>query len=473
MTNMIGCRYRKAFIIVVICSVPLSLALVASVPSVFAAKKKPVVSLTWPPKLPAGKTIGSGTSGKLLQGTDTLREGVKIAKTAPQIDFMYYPRQTYQPTPGLWSAWGDSLAVGDKCYSSIGDHSSPGGNAFVYEYDANKKALRTVVDLRKTLKLPAGHYTPGKIHSRLDLGSDGWLYFSTHRGSTKVGLDPKNHFHGDWIMRYHPPTEKTEVIVHAPLKMQCMPTDLLDPDRLIFYAGTADGLGKSGPQFLAYDVKRRRVLYSDGFGPYRYMIFARSTGKIYFHGATSTPGRTQGPQPLVRFDPEKPGKPTPIKARCGLRSATQETPQGFVYTIDRDALWAFNTKTEKVSELGPSAVGDQTYTTSIDADMKTGRYLYYVPGAHGRSEKDGAPLIQFDVKTRTRKVIAFLHPYLYDKYGFVPCGAFGTAVSPSGDKVYITWNGNRNTPRKDLAGKIKFDTCAFVVVHIPESERRP
>ena len=118
-------------------------------------------------------------------------------------------------------------------------------------------------------------------------------------------------------------------------------------------------------------------------------------------------------------------------------------------------------------------MGKQTYTTSIDADMKTGRYLYYVPGAHGGSEKDGSPLIQFDVKTRTRKVVAFLHPYLYDQYGFVPCGAFGTAVSPAGDKVYITWNGNRTTRREDLAGRIKFDICAFAVVRIPVSERQP
>jgi len=457
-------------IVTVTCSVLLSLTLVTAIS---AAKKKPSAKPTWPPTLPGGKSIGSGTSPKLLQGTGTLRDGVKIAKTAPQIDFMYYAGQTYHPKPGLWSAWGDSLAIGDKCYSSIGDHSSPGGNAFVYEYDAARKKLRAVVDLRKTLKLPAGHYTPGKIHSRLDLGRDGWIYFSTHRGSTRVGLDPKNHFHGDWIMRYHPETEKTEVIAHAPLKMQCMPTGLLDPDRLIFYAGTADGLKKNEPQFLAYDVKRRRILYSDNYGPYRYLIFARSTGKVYFHGATSSPGQTQGPKSLVRFDPEKPGKPTLIKARCGLRSATQETPQGVVYTIDHDALWAFDTKTEKATQLGPSAVGKQTYTTSIDADMKTGRYLYYVPGAHGGSEKDGSPLIQFDVKTRTRKVVAFLHPYLYDQYGFVPCGAFGTAVSPAGDKVYITWNGNRTTRREDLAGRIKFDICAFAVVRIPESERQP
>jgi len=230
-----------------------------------------------------------------------------------------------------------------------------------------------------------------------------------------VAFDPTSHFQGDWILRYHPEKKTTEIIAHAPLPMQCLPCGMLDPDRLIFYAGTADGLNEKKPQFLAYDVKGRKILYSDAYGPSRYMIFARCGGKVYFHGKTSSPSRTQGPGQLVRFDPAHPGPPVAIGARLGLRSATLETPQGYVYTIDHDQLWSFNTKTEKAGLLGPSAVGSMTYTTSIDADVSSGRYLYYVPGAHGGAQRDGTPLVQYDVQTRTRKVIAFLHPHLYRK----------------------------------------------------------
>ena len=150
-----------------------------------------------------------------------------------------------------------------------------------------------------------------------------------------------------------------------------------------------------------------------------------------------------------------------------------ETPDGLVYTIDHDALWVFNTRTEKAKLLGASAVASKTYTTSIDADMKTGRYLYYVPGAHGGSEKDGTPLVQYDIKTGTRKVIVFLHPALYESFGYIPVGTFGSAVSPEGDKVYITWNDNRGTRKEDLNKRVRFNTCALTVVHIPEAERRP
>ena len=45
----------------------------------------------------------------------------------------------------------------------------------------------------------------------------------------------------------------------------------------------------------------------------------------------------------------------------------------------------------------------------------TGRFLYYVPGAHGGGFNDGSPVVQFDVKNGKKKVIAFLHPFYQDK----------------------------------------------------------
>src|SRR5207244_10198971 len=133
-------------------------------------------------------------------------------------------------------------------------------------------------------------------------------------------------------------------------------------------------------------------------------------GRGYFHREKTRGG---GESQLVRFDPKKPGPPVELDVKLGLRAATQETAQGMVYTAERDGIWAFDTKTEKAEKLGPSAVGVADYITSIKVDPKTGRYLYYVPGGHGGADRDGAPLVQFDVKTRTRKVIAFLHPFCF------------------------------------------------------------
>jgi len=436
-------------------------------------KKQPAgAAVTFPPKLPDGKELLSDTSEEFLKPPATLRKGVAVAKAAPAVDFLFYPGQTYEGKP--WSNWGDSVAVGGKYYASIGDHLAVGGKGDgtrtgtgrVFEYDPDKKTFRQLVDVAKLLDLPKGHYVPGKIHSRLDLGSDGWLYFSTHRGSTSVTAD-KNNYEGDWVLRCDPKSGKSEVVVRGPVPKHCIPTSVLDPDRLIFYGGTAPGTDAKdqGIQFFAYDVKNKKLLDSGPDGPARYMIFAKSSGRIYY-----VPGKEDTVAQLVRYDPAKGGAPVKIDAELGLRAATQETPQGIVYTVSKGGkageatLYAFDTKTEKVEELGPAAVGTAEYITTLDADP-TGRYLYYIPGAHGGSERDGSAVVQFDTKTKQRKVIVFLHPYFKDKTGATLVGTFSAAVDPKGDKLYVTWNVSR--------GGKAWDCCALTVIHIPESERQP
>jgi hypothetical protein len=432
-------------------------------------KKKPKaakVEAVFPPTLPGGKEVVTDTSEDFLKPPAGLADGVAVAKTPPTVDFLYYPGQTYEGKP--WSNWGDSLAAGGKYYASIGDHLAPEGNAFVYEYDPAKRSLRRLLDVRSLLKLPEGHYTPGKIHGRLDLADDGCLYFSTHRGSPRVTND-QYHYRGDWVIRHHLESGKSEIVVQGPVPKHCIPNSVLDPKRLIFYGGTAPGAAASGSgendgiQFFAYDVAQKKLLYSGPDGPARYMIFAKSTGRVYY-----TPGNDESP--LMRYDPAKGGPPVKIDGSIGIRAATQETPQGIVYTASQGqggkaaTLYAFNTKTEQIESLGPAGVGSRTYVATLDADP-TGRYLYYMPGAHGGSDLDGSPVVQFDVKTKQKKVIAFLHPFYKQKYGLTPAGTYSADVDPRGDKLYITWNVNR--------GGRAWDCCGLSVVHIPEAERRP
>lgn len=437
------------------------------------ARKSAVVrdeDLPYPPTLPQGKTIVTDTSPDFLQPPESLREGVAVAKTPPTIDFLFYPGQEYPGKP--WSNWGDGVVAGGKYYSAIGDHFAVGrgqsvhssGDAFVYEYDPETKTLRTICQLTALLKLPEGHYTPGKIHSRVDMGSDGWLYFATHRGSPGAAVDA-NHYLGDWIIRCHPQTGKSEVVVHAPVPKHSIPNSVLDPERMIFYGGTA--AGPDAPlqdiQFFAYDVKNRKLLYSGPNGPSRYMILARSTGRVYF-----VPGSGDGE--LMRYDPIADKAPVGLGKTMNVRAATEETKNGRVYTValgqrsDDAEVWQLDTRTEDIKKIGTVAVGTAAYVASIDVDP-TGRYLYYVPGAHGSGDRDGSPVVQFDVETGRKKVIAFLHPFYTEKYGITPKGTYSTALSAEGDKLYVTWNISRGTRA--------WDCCGLTVVHIPEAERQP
>ena len=417
----------------------------------------------FPPQLPGKQDVVTDQAQEWLRPPATLRSGIDIARTPPTVDFLYYPGQTYPGKP--WSNWGDSLATGGKYYASIGDHLAPAGNAFVFEYDPARKRLRQLVDVRRVLGLPEGHYTPGKIHGRLDLGDDGWLYFSTHRGSTKVTSD-EYHYRGDWILRCHPASGKTEVVAWGIVPKHCIPASVLDPSRLLFYGGTAPGsaVEAEGIRLLAFDVRQRRLLYTGPNGPARCLALARSTGRVYYTQGTDDEER------LMRFDPRAGGPPTTVPGSIGMRAATQETPQGWIYTVSsgqggREAiLYALDTRTEKIRVLGPAAVATQNYIASLDADP-SGRYLYYIPGAHGGSDADGSPVVQVDVQTGKRKVLAFLHPFYKDKYGAALRGTYSSAVDPRGDQLYITWNVSR--------GGRAWDCCALTVVHIPASERAP
>jgi hypothetical protein len=419
------------------------------------AERQNPYPLPYPPALPGGQTVVTDESADLLKPPPGLREGVAIAKTPPRIDFLYYPGQDHAGKP--WSDWGEGCVADGKFYSAIGDHLSPRGTGLVYEYDPASKKLRVLADVRKFLEegghLPPGSdYTPGKIHSKVQMGSDGWLYYATHRGSTKVTSN-EHRYEGDWVLRTHPATGKTEVVMRGPVPKHSIPTSVLDPRRLIFYAGTAPGTHaeKQDVQFFALDVKSGKVLLAAGDGPKRSAILSSSTGRLYWDGK--------------KYDP-KTNRITDCPAAPGVRSATWETPQAVVYgTTERSAdVWAFNVKDETLTQLGSGAVGKQEYTTSMAADP-TGRYLYYVPGAHGKAAGDGTPVVQFDVKARKPKVLAFLAPYYAAKYGYTPDGTFGVALDEKGETLFVTWNGMRK-------GQPKFwESCAMTAIHIPASER--
>lgn len=424
-------------------------------------------SLNWPPVL-----VARDSGDFFLKPPEALAlpEGVLIAQTPPVVDFMFFPGQGHPGRP--WSVWGDGLAVGDHLYyTSIGDHlaaESPQdprrGTAQVYEYNAQTRQLRLLVDIREFLEasgaLDESHrYTPGKIHSRIDMGRDGWLYYSTHRGSLRRGTCDEYGFQGDWVFRTNPETGETAIVAAAPVEKHCIPAGMLDPERMIFYGGTAPGRDASeqGVRFFAWDVAEGKKLLEAADGFPRYAILSSSTGRVYWDGR--------------RYDPVE-NTITPAPGAPPVRSATRETPQGIVYgTSGRsNIIWAFDVNSEEHVILGDGAVTPQTYVTSMVADP-SGRYLYYVPGAHGRISTYGTPVVQYDVQSRRPKILAFLAHHYHQEYGYTPDGTFGLGLCAQGEKLYVSWNGTRGHG-PDQSGSRYWDTCALTVIHIPASERR-
>ena len=425
-----------------------------------AAKRKPGRTrldrypLPYPPKLPDGQTVVTESSPTFLTPGPNLREGVAIAKTPPVVDFAFYPLQNYPGNP--WSHRSDGFVLGDKYYSSSNDHLAPRGTAHLWEYDGVKKQFRLLCDTTKFLEsidaFPSEmDYRPGEMQSRISLGSDGWLYYATDRGSPTVTNDAHGYL-GEWILRTHPGTLETQVVARFPIPKHTIPSSVLDPERMIFYGGTAPGKDAENQkiQFFALEVKTGKILIQDDDGPDRTPIFSSSTGRVFWEGKM--------------YDPET-NKITAVNVPH-VRSCTHETPQGIVYgTTHRSAdLWALDVKTGDVKPIGAGAVAKQEYVASIEADP-TGRYLYYVPGAHGGAAGDGSPVVQFDLKTKQRKVIAFLHQHFWDKYGYAVDGSFGNALDEKGERLFISWDGwRKGQPRG-------WESASITVVHIPASER--
>lgn len=411
--------------------------------------------LPYPPKLPGNKPFVVQRTTEFLKPGPNLRKGVLIARTPPRVTFQFYPGQDYPGNP--WCFRGVGCVRKGKYYSALCDHLAPRGTAKLFEYDIASRRFRLLVDTAKFLR-SAGHitprmkYSPGEVQTRIEFGSDGWLYYGTTRGSTRVTNDA-NGFKGEWVLRTNPESARTEVVCAFPVPKHCILASVLDSKRMIFYGGTAAGDYRvKDVRFFAVNVKTGKVIKTAKNGFDRYVIFSRSTGCLYWDGR--------------KYDPST-NKITTSEAPH-VRSATVETPQGMVYgTSHRKArIWAFNVKTEKLTWLGEGAVGSQEYVASMHADP-TGRYLYYVPGAHGGASRDGTPIVQFDVKTGKRKVLAFLHATFKRTCKYHLDGCFCSVLDPKGDKLYISWDGWREGQPRGM------ESGVLTVVEIPESERKP
>jgi hypothetical protein len=98
--------------------------------------------------------------------------------------------------------------------------------------------------------------------------------------------------------------------------------------------------------------------------------------------------------------------------------------------------------------------------------------LYYLPGAHGGAFKHGTPVVQYEIATGRRKVLAFLAPTIEREHEYVPGGTYGVKLTPDGSTLYVSLNGH---PIASLLPKhLKpngFSLCSFAAIHIPESER--
>lgn len=403
-----------------------------------------------------------------------------VAKEVPVIDLAFHTKLPNQALNGTgWSAWGDiGVAPDGKVYSGTGDHGDDAGgkaHAYMYEWDPATKTLKQVVDLNAIVPREHGEPTWAKLHARIDVAPDGIVYFSGTLNDGNRAGDPQYKWSdaipGAQLFAYNPETGKTTVALNFP-RARSTATSILDKDRMIYWCQLEAGAEGNAP--WGYDLKNNKEVFrgKDGVVGLNRNIALGDDGTLYFNGqdADGTKGLWK-----VTLD-KKIAEPTGAAFPAGhqMRSSTHQAKDGSIYGVtmspEHGRIFRYNTKTNKIDMLGPDFLSGN-YTTVIELSPDE-KYLYYLPGAHGGAFALHTPVIQYNIATGERKVIAFLRNAFEPATDYVPGGTYGIKLSADGSTLYVDLNGHAGDSTRPAKMKPSgFGLTSFAAIHIPESER--
>jgi len=432
-----------------------------------------------------GKAV-SDNSPDLLKIPEQYLESsdFKIANQAPTIDFALItglvPEFFPEDNKGMWSQWSEvTSGPNGMFYLATGDHRCKNAKVYITRFDPITKEQKIAVDVAETCGWKKGQFVDGKIHGRMDILDDGRLVGMTWLGQpVKQEFLDNGYVAGGHLLTHDIFSGKTEYL-GQPFLGDSWPYYSVDPKTGILFA-----IGHEG-NFMAYNIKQRKLLYG-GLPPRgitwnpRAMLLDKKTTMAY---GTNTPGKPHSFRPteedyyFVSFDYrtnafKQLACKVPANPATGLSSdlrayAEQRSEGGFFWSMDyQGTLFKFYPESQKVELEGVNWGESGVYVASLAVSPK-GRYLYYLVGSHTSSHKWGGPVVQYDTKKKTRKVLAFLRDYYQNKYGWFLGGSFGVELSRDGSILVIHANGRFTKPIKGGSS----GTPAVFSVHIPRPER--
>jgi hypothetical protein len=436
---------------------------------------------SWPPELKGAKegTVTLRTRQFLIvpEQVEALRqqEGTApfiVAETPPTVELAYH--RDLGPDAvnrRLWSSWGDiGLARDGRVYSAIGDHADDaGGDArcFLYCWDPERKVLEQVVDMNAVVPPREGQPAWSKVHAKIDEGPDGKIYFSCTLNDGKragqANFRWNDRLPGGQLYRYDPETGETVVFADLPPK-RCTATSLLDRERNVWWCNLEAG---DGDALWCLDLDTRQPVFEgpDGSVAFNRAFGLAAEGAICFNGEGGIRKWDAGSGRLVQTNSAIPDSP-------GMRAVTRESRVGFLYVATQRTgqLFRYSGADDELTLLGPTwGEGEYTVVMELSPDE---RFLYYLPGAHGGAFRSGTPVVQYEIATGTRKVLAFLAPAFEQRHGFVPAGTYGIKLSADGETLYVNFNGHATDGlRPERMRANGFGLCGFAAIHVPGEER--
>lgn len=436
----------------------------------------------WPPALKGAKD-GTVTlqSDRFLHVPDSVETARKkegsvpfvVAKTPPTVQLAFHRDLGPDAVKRrLWSSWGDiCLASDGRVYCALGDHGDEAkGDArcFLHRWDPRRQVLERIVDMNVVVPPQSGQPAWSKVHARIDEGTDGIIYFSCTLNDGNRAGQPAYHWNerlpGGQLYQFDPKTGKTSVCASLPPK-RCTATSMLDRERNIWWCNLEAGTGNA---LWGLDLKTKKPVFQapDGsMGFNRNFALARD-GSVYLNGKDGS---------ISRYDPAK-KEIVPTKSAFekspGMRSSSRESKAGWIYgtTHGSGQLFRYRPAEDKLEMLGATwLMNDYVTVTELSPDE---RFVYYLPGAHGKAVQSGTPVVQYEIATGKRKVLAFLAEAFEKEHDYVPAGTYGIKISADGSTLYVNFNGHagdRTRPRSMRPNG--FGLCGFAAIQIPKAER--
>lgn len=408
-------------------------------------------AIPWPPELKgAAGGVVTFSSPELLTMPNDVREAAMkpeaasfdVAKTPPTVELALHGNLGPEASKRrLWSSWGDICVASDgRVYCAIGDHGNDvcgDARCFIYCWDPKSKTLKQVVDMNRVVPPKAGRPSWSKVHAKIDEGRDGKIYFCCTLNDGNRAKLPTHSWDADLpggqLYQYDPATGQTSVFANLPPK-RCTATSILDRERNIWWCNLEAGEGNA---LWGLDMATRKPVFQapDGSLGFNRAFALASDGSIYFNG----------PDRLMKLDAtshEILETKTIFAASPGMRCATRESSHGIIYGVTHvtTQLFSYSLKSGELKLHGPVFLtGGYTTVIELSPDEK---YLYYLPGAHGRAHESGTPIIRYEIATGQRTVLAFLGPFCGKQFGYVPGGTYGMKLSADGRTMYVNFNGH-------------------------------
>lgn len=321
------------------------------------------------------------------------------------------------PTDGLWSQWGQGIALGDgRHLSAVGDHLGVDGNSYFFVYDSASRTLTRFADVLSTVPHQEGAFGYGKVHAPMVQDRCGVIWASTYWGSRR-NLAYQNGYDGDRLLAID--AEAATISDKGPvagelglpamtitgdgrtLVLGSVRVESRDPVTGMFTivdtstghtAAQVDDPRQYGFRALGVDPPTGGVLYGIGGGK---LASLDPISGEYHDSDVIMPGNW-------------------------LRAVTRPADDGTIYAASDDQPSLFS-----ISPGGSlEDLGDPGGLTTSLAMTPDGGRLFWMPEAHGKSWESGAKVMALDTVSGEKSEVVALRDPFREELGLLPGGTY-------------------------------------------------